>query len=379
MSLYKRSISVLKNLQFKNGAILATPLDGAYPYVYPRDAVFVTKAFNKLGLFKKSEKFYHFMNKFARLEKHKEVFHRYTQEGWPCVTRKKESDVAGLVLHGIYDTYEYNKDISFLEVMWPTVQALLKFIDKNTRKGLVHTYNSIHEFYRLEFGYEIWANSACCRGLYDASEIAKAIGNKKDGRRLKLKADFLKKNIIKKLFDKKRNTFIKNIKFKRYVHDISQLAPFYFNLVNNKRILNSTMKILRKNIWNKDIGGFRRFKKFEVCKDWHWYTGGSGSWITLTAWGCRFYRELGQKKYAEECEQWIEEAARLNKGLLPEHIATCEEYELWKENEIEFNRRILSEMNKTEKVVKLCKDGVVGWAVPLAWSHAEYLSLNHEG
>ncbi len=65
MNLKKKSIQVIKELQLKNGGILATPSDGAYPYDYIRDGVIMTKALNFVGLTKNSEKFYRFVNKFA--------------------------------------------------------------------------------------------------------------------------------------------------------------------------------------------------------------------------------------------------------------------------------------------------------------------------
>ena len=57
IDLFKKSVNVIKSLQLKNGGILATPLKGAYPYVYTRDAVIATKALNAAGLSENSEKF----------------------------------------------------------------------------------------------------------------------------------------------------------------------------------------------------------------------------------------------------------------------------------------------------------------------------------
>ena len=130
MDLIKKSVNVLKSMQLSNGGILATPVDGAYPYVYIRDAVIISKAFNRVGLFKNSEKFYSFVKRFSKLENYGEIFHRYNKQGLPSVSRKHQHDNIGLVLHGIYDTYKFNKDKSFLQEMWPVINDVVGLIKK---------------------------------------------------------------------------------------------------------------------------------------------------------------------------------------------------------------------------------------------------------
>ena len=179
MDLIKKSKEVFENLQLDNGGILATPKNGAYPYIYPRDAVIITKAMNRLDMVDNSKKFYYFMNKNAKMEQYGEIFHRYNEQGLPFVTRKHEHDNTGLIVHGIYDTYLCCEDETFLQDMWILVFKCIKAIDSFMEKGLIETERSIHEFYRLENGYEIWANCACCRAYYDAAEIAKILSNKK--------------------------------------------------------------------------------------------------------------------------------------------------------------------------------------------------------
>ena len=179
------------------------------------------------------------------------------------------------------------------------------------------------------------------------------------------------------MFNKKLGVFVKNTRFPN-APDMSQLSPFYFRIIDSKKILKNTMDLLESNIVDEDLGGFRRFRKFEICEDWHWYTGGSGSWVALTAWASRFYKALGRKEKAEKYRSWITEVASHSGGLLPEHIARKEEYEDWKNHEIEFNSRILNETSKAEKSMKFFRGKeVVYWATPLGWSHAEYILLEN--
>ncbi len=375
-ALFNKSVSVLKSLVLKNGGITATPNEGGYPFVYTRDGVINSKALNRVGLVKESERFYYFMKKFSKIADYGEVFQRYNMNGLPSVTRKNQNDNEGLLLHGIYDTYKFNKNKSFLQEMWPVVRDVVKLIKKYSKRGgLVKTERSIHEFYRLERGYELWANCACCRGVKDASEVAKILGYDKEHKEWYSLYEKLHKNILKKLFDKKQGVFIKNPRYRK-APDIAQLAPFYFEITDDKKLLRQTLKHIEEHLINKEIGGVRRFRRFEICKDWHWYTGGSGSWLQFTIWMAQFYKKLGNKKKYNEYLKWVRDIAKINNNKLPEHVATKEEYDLWKDHEIEFNTRIINAMKRTEKSIKEFKnEKIVFWANPLGWSHAEYIML----
>ncbi len=366
-------MEVLKELQLENGGILATPQNGAYPYVYPRDAVIITKAMNHIGMYKDSERFYNFLKHNARISHYKEIFHRYTMEGLPAVTRKHEHDNNGLVLHGIWETYKAGKNESFLQEQWDFVEGIVDSILASVKLGVVHTERSIHEFYRLECGQEIWSHCACTRGMKDAIEIAKVLGHKDKISFWSKKIKLMEKKLWDVFYEKKLGMFLKNKKV--FTYDISQIAPFYFELVNDLRILRKSMRELYKHLWNQEVGGFRRFRKFEVCKDWHWYSGGSGGWCVYTIWAAKFYKKLGDPK-EKKCLEWLGNILNSTKGLLPEHVALIKEYELWKENELEYNSRVLQEMKKIEKYCKNRKCEKVYWALPLGWSHAEYLLIN---
>ena len=380
MDMIKKSKEVILKSQLKNGGILATP-NSTYPYIYPRDATIMTKALNRIGLVKESEKFYIFLKNFCKIEKYHEVFHRYNINGLPCVTRKDQNDNEGLVLHGIYDTYLHNNKKIFLEDMWFFIKQVVDLIFKYSKTGLVKTSRSIHEFYRLEHGYDIWVNSACCRGLYDAAEIAKITKHEKEYKKWKTKAEKLHKNMNTKLFDKKLQVYMKNTRLKG-IPDISQIAPFYFDLESSKIKLKKTLKYLKENLWHKEIGGFRRFRQFELVEDWHWYTGGSGSWCAFTIFMAKLFKKAGDEKSYNECVNWVDKVAKRTSGLLPEHISTKQEYEDWKNHEIEFNQRLINGAKEAEKLSKTFskkqKNKIIYWATPLGWSHAEYILLKKD-
>ncbi len=369
----KKSVGIIKKLQARRGGLLATFEKDAYPYVYPRDGVIMTKALNLHRECKRSKKFYYFLRDVV---KNGGVLQRYRKDGLPFVSNKGEHDCSALVLHGMHHTFQHSGDEEFIRELSPLVASCAAFIKRKIgSNGLLRTERSIHEFYRLENGYEIWANCAAARGLLDAGEIARTLGKEKEASEWTKLAENLRQNITSKLFDAERGVFIKTITsagMRITAPDISILSPFYFELLNSKQVLRRTLNFLRKTLWDKNLGGFKRFTKFEICKDWHWYTGGDGPWF-LTMWCARFYRQLKDKNRFEECMGWVNRVTS-REGFIPEHIALEKDYFEWKENEIEFSERIIQGMRRAESF-KPPVEGAICWAVPLGWAQAEHVLL----
>ncbi len=377
--LTKRSLEVIFGLQEENGGITATTRDDAYPYVYPRDAAFMTMALNMHGFHDRSKRFYDFIRGVRRMKG--EFYQRYNR-GFPYVTQKGEFDVTPILLQGIHDTYRSSKDRAFLEGMWELIlegaDFVLRSIDVSA--GLVHTVRSVHETQSLEEGFEIWANSAAVKGLLDAARMAAELGHQEAAEDWRVHARMLWGRMVEKQYDLESGVFIKNIRrdgTRVSAPDMAQLSPFYFGLCSDNEILERTLKHLRQTLWNDAVGGFNRFRDFEVVGDWHWYTGGTGaSWPLFTLWAAKFYHRLGDTGAAEECLNFVQRAST-EEMCIPEKVAPLQGYAAWKENETEFNERILGGIAKAERA-KISIPGYLPWACPLGWSHAEYLMLTRE-
>lgn len=370
----KKSLKVLERLQLKNGGIIATLKSDCYPFIYPRDSAIICDAFNSMGKHERSIKFYYFLK--DCVGDRKEIYQRYSADGLPLVSKKHEHDNPGLVLNGIWNTYRASEDMEFLKDMWRMVLNAVNRVEKYMRNGLIYTERSIHEFFRLENGYEIWANCANCKGLYAAGKIAETLGERKLSKKFISMSEELKRNILSNFYDKKSGIFAKTIKLngnRLFNADITQLSPFYFGLYNDKKMLESMVKFIENNLWYKELGGFMRFKKFEFVKDWHWYTGGHGAFPQFTLWMAKFYNELNNDKKCSKCVEWVEKIFT-EEGYLPEHISLQKEYEEWKKNEYEFSERILLGIKRSESLKTRLK-GVRYWATPLGWANAEYILL----
>jgi len=373
-----RSLEIICDLQEEDGGILATRTDDAYPFVYPRDGVVMTKAMNRHGLQDRSKSFYRFLNGVRRPGG--EILQRYNK-GYPSVTQPNEFDVNPLVLHGIYDTYRMSGDKVFLENLWGLVSESASFtvgaIDPAV--GLVRTVRSIHETNELEEGYEIWANSAAVRGLLDASRIAAELDHREESEGWRARSKALMNSITERLYDREARLFFKNLRRDGTLvraPDIAQLSPFYFRVCSDDSVLGATMRHLQMTLWRGEHGGFNRFRDFEVVRDWHWYTGGTGgAWPLFTIWAAGFYDQLGMTEYAEACLDFVHRSMT-QELYIPEKVAPLRGYLSWKENETGFNDRILRGTAKVESGrFRTSIPDHTFWACPLGWAHAEYVLL----
>jgi GH15 family glucan-1,4-alpha-glucosidase len=378
--LAKRSIEVITSLQEEDGGFLATAKDDAYPFVYPRDAAIMTMALNLHGQYENSKAFYDYIAKVQR--ENGEVFQRYNA-GHPFVSQTGEADVTPIVIQGVYDTFLTSGDSAFLERMWNVTAEGVSFIGLITDPGtgLLHTTRSVHEYQGLEEGFEIWANSAAVKGLLDASKIALTLRRQDAADAWIFQAKSLWRAIMEKLYDPATGLFLKNLRkdgSRVTAPDVAQVAPFYFGLTNDRSSLERTLFHLRETLWNEGIGGFNRFRDFEVVADWHWYTGGTrASWPLFTLWMAKLYRRLGDADSAEQCMRFVRRASTTRLDI-PEKVAPLEGYQEWKSNETQFNERVQRGAAKAEGS-SVSIPGYVAWACPLGWSHAEYLLLERKG
>ncbi len=377
-ALLDKSLGVIIALQEEDGGITATPCDDAYPYVYPRDAAIMTTAMNALGEYERSKKFYRFLKRVRRPQG--EFYQRYNG-GMPYVSNDHELDVTPLVLNGIYDTYRKSCDGLFLEEMWGLVKECASFTESSidVDVGLLYTINSIHENRKLEEGFEIWANSAAVKGLLDASRMAGVLGHEDLKAAWEGSSRRLLARMVEKLYDEEQGAFIKVMRRsgeKVTAPDMAQLAPFYFGVYRDDAALERTLERLKDTLWNRSVGGFNRFRDFEIVDDWHWYSGGNeAAWPFFTLWAARSYRSLGIREGEEACLAFLD-SVLTEDFFLPEKVAPVDRYNEWKTNEVKFGDRTLNAIRKIESNThKIAAPGYVCWACPLGWAHSEYILL----
>ena len=388
--LYENSVRILKMNQHENGGFYASPPGTRYPFIYPRDHSICIYGAVEAGLMNEARKGLEFM-----LNSQKpmgEFSQRYDVDGNDASYKELQIDGNGLVLFvlGKYfkatggSFYEEMADKAFIAKYWETVEKAVQFIlmNKNEEVNLIHTINSIHEYPAYEHGFEIYANCACCAGIYAAVDMGKALG--KDVSGWEEQADIIKKAILTRLYSPRRRSFTKCIRvkdrnskpigydpFASLVHDIDavEYAPAYFELISDYDIkILSTARRIHQELWDKEIGGLNRYPEY-----WGRNNGGYGPWCHFTCQLANHHTETNNQDMAELYLDWVVDMA--HEYTLPEHISTIERFELWLEDYT--NGKILRD-SKVKLIEDIrahpkWKDGLAYVTIPLIWPHAEFI------
>ena len=142
----------------------------------------------------------------------------------------------------------------------------------------------------------------------------------------------INKYIDKNMYDEKTNTLKRNTNDE--LTDMSLLGavtPFKLYKPKEKRVINTIEKI--NMTLRTYTGGYLRFEGDH-------YREGKSPWVISTAWMAMYYKEIGDRKKAQECVDFIVKSANEH-GLLGEQVDN-------------------SEMKPN-------------WVIGLAWSHAMFL------
>ncbi len=360
--IYQESLKIIKKLQLKNGAILASYPKGRYPYIYPRDHAICTLALIDSGFFTKAKKALEFSMEIQN--SNGSYPQRASKEGKDRSYKPIQLDNTALILYAFALYVKSTNDKKFLKRYNKKIKKSVDYIQSQlNRKYLFFTPNSIHEFPPYEEGLEIWANATCYAALKELEEI---------GIKNKINLKKLKTSIIKHFWN--GEYFIKNIRLKESSSIAKEIDPSAYSLAefgilkdHNEKI-EKTVKEIEKKLWHKKLGGICRYEK-HIGRN----NGGYGPWPHFTLMICRHFIRIGNRKKAEEYLTWILKIAENNK--LPEHIATKKDFEKWvkdyrKAGILRKDREIMIDnIRKTEHY----KKGIAYSVLPLAWPHAEFI------
>ena len=371
--IYKRSILLFPLLTNKEtgGVAAAVEVDenltqcGRYGYCWPRDAVFITRAFDKLKMNKETEKFYKVFCKNTQ-SRNGMWEQRFYTDGRLAPCWGYQIDETAGVVYGVYEHYKVTKDKKFLKDMLKMCENAVKFlciymdnilglhddsdIVKNEIEKTYHTENRN----KLPVSYDLWEMNegvhlyslasiySAFNAILEMYEILKPEYEEKN--RLKLesinklskKIDFYKKEMDKYI---KANMYNENTKtLKRNTNDeitdisvLGTVVPFKMYKPNEKKVTNTVEKInMRLRTYT---GGYLRFEGDH-------YRGGNSPWAISTLWMAMYYKEIGESKKAKECIDFIVNSSNEH-GLLGEQID-----------------------NSTMQP---------NWVIGLAWSHAMFI------
>ena len=374
--IYNRTILLFPLLQNdETGGISATiEMDenrensGRYSYCWPRDAVFITKAFDELNMTKETEKFY---ENFCKNTQSKNGMweQRFYTDGTLAPCWGYQIDETASVIYGVYEHYKATKDIKFLTNNLKMCENALHFLFKY----LEHTFNETEEndlvkkeieekikesgketdkiykhvsydLWEMEEGIHLYSLASIYAAFNSMIEIYDILKAKFENNRLKLEQiskntqkmndeiNNIKKYIEKNMCDE--NTKILHRNNKDGKMDISIIGTVYpFNLFTpkEKKILNTVEKI---NLTLRTYtGGYLRFEQDS-------YMGGKNPWVISTLWMALYYQKAGNTKMARECFKFVTKSAT-SLGFLAEQVD-----------------------NSTMQP---------SWIIGLGWSHAMYI------
>ena len=285
---------------------------GRYAYTWPRDAVFITKAMDILGMSAEVDKFYKVFCKQTQ-SKNGMWEQRFFSDGKLAPCWGYQVDETASVVYGVYSHYQYTKDEKFLK---ETLQMCEKAVDflKRYVKDIIEKTNKYHVSYDLwEMceGIHLYSLSCIYASFEAMLRIYKALGKNvsdfennrlKDEKVQKSKLEIekllveIKKYINENMYDEERKSYVRNPEDRKMdISIVGTVTPFNVFTPKEKNVLNTIERI---NLSLRTYtGGFQRFEGD------HYMNG--NPWPIANMWMTLYYLEKGEKTKAKETFDFV--------------------------------------------------------------------------
>ena len=285
---------------------------GRYAYTWPRDAVFITRAMDILGMSAEVDKFYKVFCKQTQ-SKNGMWEQRFFSDGKLAPCWGYQVDETASVVYGVYSHYQYTKDEKFLK---ETLQMCEKAVDflKRYVKDIIEKTNKYHVSYDLwEMceGIHLYSLSCIYASFEAMLRIYKALGKNvsdfennrlKDEKVQKSKLEIekllveIKKYINENMYDEERKSYVRNPEDRKMdISIVGTVTPFNVFTPKEKNVLNTIERI---NLSLRTYtGGFQRFEGD------HYMNG--NPWPIANMWMTLYYLEKGEKTKAKETFDFV--------------------------------------------------------------------------
>ena len=340
--IYKRSILLFPLLtnQETGGVIAAAEVDekrtqcGRYAYCWPRDAVFITKAMDILGMEKEAEKFYKI---FCQKTQSKNGMweQRFYTDGRLAPCWGYQIDETASEVHGVWNHYERTKNEKFLKENLQMCEKAIDFLKRYVKdwlgiedleereKDLVqeeiekqrenqgHKYHISYDLWEMCEGIHLYSLASIYSAFESIIKIYRVLDkNTSNFENNRLKEEKINKNekaiqklqmgikeyIENNLYDESKKSYVRNTEDKKM--DISILGltvPFEVVKPNEKRMKNT---VERMNLSIRTYtGGYQRFEQD------HYRNG--NPWPIANLWMTLYYLESGENKKAKETFDFV--------------------------------------------------------------------------
>ena len=351
MEIYNRTILLYPLLINYNTGGIAAAVEadddrvnsGGYRYCWPRDAIFITKAFDLLKMESETAAFY---NKFCQMTQSENGMweQRFFTDGILAPCWGYQIDETASVVYGIYNHFEHTKDSKFLENNLKSCEKAVKFLISYVenvlhidevdivKKELEEKYKKSFEIHK-QLSYDLWemnegihlysissiiASFESMKKIYEAlddkdEKNARLKKEKRNNLVIKLNKyivmlkDFIKNNFI----DRDMNILKRNLTDNKMdISIIGAVCPFDVFDVDEKVVKNTIDKI--NMTLRTYTNGYLRFED-------DGYMGGNNPWVITTLWMALYYIKSGDIKSAEDCFKYVVNTAS-KYGFLSEQV-----------------------------------------------------------
>lgn len=340
MSVYRRSLLVLRHCSAANGAIIASPdgmtmRDGGdgYEYCWWRDGAYISQAMCTVGMQKSARAFLRFARQCQ--EPNGSFLHRHFPDGKIGPTwhppHRIQVDQTASVVQTAYHLYRSTGDVEDLLTCWDLVRDAADFLMDFVEDRLPKPSYDLWEERYITGAY---GTGMVVQALEAAANIAKALGRRHEF--WAEAATSMRAAALDAFWNEETQCFRRSTDLSDDAIDASMLLvdllppgdPRHEQLADN----------IEEALWQDGVGGIARYTG-DV------YLGTENPWIICTLWLARARLRLGD---LDRCRELIGWAAERTAGidLLPEQVDAA--------------------------------SGERRGVVPLPWSHATFLELVNE-
>ena len=321
VDIYYRSILLFPLLtNSETGGIIASAeIDedftkcGRYAYTWPRDAVFITKAMDILGMKNEVDKFYKVFCKQTQSKdgRWEQRFFSDTKLA-PCWGY--QVDETASVVYGVYSHFEYTKDEKFLKETLPMCEKAIDFLKRYVKDIFQDggkKYHVSYDLWEMCEGTHLYSLASIYAAFDAILKIYKALGKNvsdfennrlKDEKIQKSKLEIeklqveIKKYINENMYDEDKKSYVRNPEDRKMdISLIGAVTPFNVFTPKEKKVLNTVDRI---NLSLRTYtGGFKRFEGD------HYMNG--NPWPIANMWMTLYYLEKGEKKKAKETFDFV--------------------------------------------------------------------------
>lgn len=297
---------------------------GRYSYCWTRDAVFITRAFDIVGMKEESEKFY---KEFCKKTQSKNGMweQRFYTDGRLAPCWGYQVDETASVIFGVYEHFKRFKDINFLKDTLKMCESAIVFLEK-------YVDDIINEKYEMQKSYDLWEEYEGI-SLYSMSSIFAAFDSmlkiyaevKDTFENNRLKVEAINKQIkilevrlrdiknycLKTFYDETKKAYVRNTDDRKIdISILGSITPFNMFTPKEKNVQNTIERI---NMTIRTYtGGYIRYEDDR-------YMGGYNPWPIANLWMACYYLETGEYKKAVENFNFVTNSAA-DTGFLGEQV-----------------------------------------------------------